>query len=169
MTGKLLIAIPMKDPKQAKTRLSEALPPQERQRFALSLFLRTLDQIAAAQCEASVVVVTADTASSFFNRLAAATLIFWQSSGDTSLDLPAPTKMTRRAAKPGVTSKKVLATSVEMSLAAMPASIMPSRAALSSLAVPVSSPSVRVTIKHGVLMLKGFSLFDLKSIGIPVG
>ncbi|WP_422048986.1 2-phospho-L-lactate guanylyltransferase [Shimia sp.] len=59
MTGKLLIAIPMKDPKQAKTRLSEALPPQERQRFALSLFLRTLDQIAAAQCDASVVVVTA--------------------------------------------------------------------------------------------------------------
>ena len=58
MSSTLLIAIPMKDPSRAKTRLSDCLPPCQRRGFALALFLRTLDCIKGTRSNVKVVVVT---------------------------------------------------------------------------------------------------------------
>lgn len=58
MSGAFLIAIPMKDPGAAKTRLAPALSAQERRELALGLFRRTLDVIGEADCGADVLVVT---------------------------------------------------------------------------------------------------------------
>lgn len=54
----LLIAIPMKDPVAAKTRLAGRLDQAEREAFALGMFKRTLQRIRAAHCNVTVLVVT---------------------------------------------------------------------------------------------------------------
>ena len=56
--SKLLIAIPMKDPKASKTRLSGTLNEADRSAFAFSLFAHTLEVIAHTQAPVSVVVIT---------------------------------------------------------------------------------------------------------------
>lgn len=56
--AKFLIAIPMKDPAAAKTRLATCLNDQDRQELAFALFKRTLDVITQADCGCDVLVVT---------------------------------------------------------------------------------------------------------------
>ena len=46
--GKRLVAIPMKDPRDAKTRLGLALTPEERGQLALSLFRVTVNRLREA-------------------------------------------------------------------------------------------------------------------------
>lgn len=57
-----LVAIPMKDPAQSKSRLSPALSPARRQRLALALFDRTLRFFRTAFPQFDVLVVTASAA-----------------------------------------------------------------------------------------------------------